>query len=225
MLAKHVPNCSRHVPIVKLAMFNYTKLVGAEGLEPPIDVISRTNYVSTVYKTASLRPNEKKSWSPGNGSKTPVFFRQEIPIFAVWTFLCFIAWTSGSCIRCVQSLRHHAAGCSREGFKPPVEDSPCTAKANTRKQPVCGGCSSTPNTVVSHLTWNLVRMWNIRNWNWRQSFEDSYPNFCVRNCPTHMLSRWKPGTWTFQRLKPGVSNGIWTRVFGMASRCSDQAEL
>ena len=30
-----------------------------------------------------------------------------------------------------------------------------SAKANTRKQPVCGGCSSTPNTVISHLTWNL----------------------------------------------------------------------
>ena len=68
----------------------------------------------------------------------------------------YTSWTSGSCIQCVQSLRHHAAGCSREGFKPPVEDSPLTAKANTRKQPVCGGCSSTPNTVISHSTCKLV---------------------------------------------------------------------
>ena len=30
------------------------KLVGEVGLEPTIDVISRTNYVSTVYRTASL---------------------------------------------------------------------------------------------------------------------------------------------------------------------------
>ena len=29
------------------------------------------------------------------------------------------------------------------------------AKANTQKQPVCGGCTSTPNIVISHLTWNL----------------------------------------------------------------------
>lgn len=33
-----------------------TKLVGEVGLEPTIDVISRTNYVSTAYKTASLLP-------------------------------------------------------------------------------------------------------------------------------------------------------------------------
>ena len=30
------------------------KMVGEAGLEPAIDVISRTNYVSTAYKTASL---------------------------------------------------------------------------------------------------------------------------------------------------------------------------
>lgn len=30
-------------------------MVGAEGFEPTIDAISRTNYVSTAYKTASLR--------------------------------------------------------------------------------------------------------------------------------------------------------------------------
>ena len=30
------------------------KMVGEAGLEPAIDVISRTTYVSTVYKTASL---------------------------------------------------------------------------------------------------------------------------------------------------------------------------
>ena len=120
-----------------------------------------------------------------------------------------------------------------------------TAKANTQKQPVCGGCSSTPNIVISHLTWNLkrnshwtgvrfedsyphyhqleMRTWRqnphsawwtsgltperhstkerLWHWKWRQSFEDSYPSFCVGNCPTHMLSRWKPVTWAFQRLK------------------------
>ena len=42
-------------------MSSRTKLVGEAGLEPAIDVISRTNYVSTVYKTASLLPIEKKS--------------------------------------------------------------------------------------------------------------------------------------------------------------------
>ena len=52
MLAKHPCLLIHYGPI---------KMVGAEGLEPPIDVIARTNYVSTVYKTASLHPIEMKS--------------------------------------------------------------------------------------------------------------------------------------------------------------------
>ena len=60
LLAKQVQSPLCHTPNVN-PIVNYTKLVGAEGLEPPIDVIARTNYVSTVYKTASLRPIEVKS--------------------------------------------------------------------------------------------------------------------------------------------------------------------
>ena len=61
LLAKQTPLLhSDHGPIVN-PIVNYTKLVDSAGLEPPIDVIARTNYVSTVYKTASLRPIEVKS--------------------------------------------------------------------------------------------------------------------------------------------------------------------
>ena len=47
--------------MIEISTLMLFKLVRVEGLEPPIDVIARTNYVSTVYKTASLHPNEKKS--------------------------------------------------------------------------------------------------------------------------------------------------------------------
>ena len=47
--------------LLERTMSPRAKLVGEAGLEPAIDVISRTNYVSTAYKTASLLPIEIKS--------------------------------------------------------------------------------------------------------------------------------------------------------------------
>ena len=59
------------------------------------------------------------------------------------------------------------------------------------------------STIPQPPRWQrgILANWITDAWNWWQSFEDSYPNFCVGNCPTHMLSQWKPGTWAFHRLK------------------------
>ena len=75
--------------------------------------IRRRRYTPMKRKVEAQEMGQRHRFSSGVKSPSSPFGH-----------FCYTSWTSGSCIQCVQSLRHHTAGCSREGFKPPVEDSP-----------------------------------------------------------------------------------------------------
>lgn len=106
--------------------------------------IRRRRYAPMKRKVEAQEMGQRHRFSSGVKSPSSPFGH-----------FCFASWTSGSCIQCVQSLRHVPQAATRRDSNPRSKIR-LSAKDNTRKQPVCGGCSSTPNAVISHLTCKLV---------------------------------------------------------------------